>query len=763
MGWSCEQAAGRLQLTSRWKRSKGNLPKTTRGTGNGTVKSGTNGDDILSGLGGSFILSGGNGNDTYIVDGIGDRIDEKNNGGTDLVLSHIDWTLGQHVENLTLEGSDDLSGSGNESANVITGNSGANALYGLGGDDTLDGGAGSDLIDGGSGSDTARFAGLVGDYSLTWNGGELWVTNGIGETDILRNVEFLAFDGQVIAASDIAGGPVAVDDVDAGAEDSAIVIPVLNNDLGQGIAVAAATNGAMGLVIVNDDGTVTYRPNANAYGTDTFTYTITDSQGRTSTASVTVQVLDVNDAPVAQADSYAVPAGEVFTSSASVLDNDSDADGDSLQVSGYDATSARGGTVQMNADGTFIYTPAAGFTGTDSFTYTANDGNGAQSSATVTVTVEAAADPGAMPYYVEGLIYEYDSWRLNYPDAYGTGDTVTYNFLSSAPAYYDAGHTVHSSFVALTEQQEQAVRDILALIESFTNLTFVETSADLAEMTFGLADLQGRTGMAGAPREDGVGNRGSDVWIDASYAGTTFVPGTGQYVTLLHEIGHAIGLDHPRLPDAEETQQYTVMAGAPHPTAPVAEAVYQLYDIAALQYLYGANTDFATGNDVYAFGAFDGVINTLWDAGGHDVFDMSAASYAVNLDLREGAFSTVAASGSSNVAIAFGTLIEDAVGGAYDDRIAGNDAANMLDGGGGNDWLTGRGGADTFAFGGNWGDDTITDFVRGEDLLDFSSAGLSFADLDITSSGGDTVISCAASSITLLGVAAIDDGDLLVA
>jgi hypothetical protein len=515
----------------------------------------------------------------------------------------------------------------------------------------------------------------------------------------------------------------------------------------------------MGLVTVNDDGTVSYRPAENAYGTDTFSYTITDSLGRTSTAVVSVEVSNVNDAPVAGADSYAAVAGEVFTSTGSVLGNDSDPDGDPLTVVGYDAASSAGGTVQMNADGTFAYTPLAGFTGTDSFTYTVGDGNGGQASGEATITV---TDNSAPPYYVEGLLFG-DPNRLNYPDAVGTGVVVTYAFLTDIPGYYGFDQATAESFVAFSDQQEQVTREILAVIESYTGLTFVETSADQAGMTFGLLDLQGFNGMTGTPTGDGVGAVASDVWIDADYAGSEFLLQTNPYVTLLHEIGHAIGFDHPDLPVTEENQQYTVMDALGHPTMSGEVTGYQLYDIAAMQYLYGANLSFASGNDIYGFSEFDGLIKTIWDGGGHDVLDMSAATYAVNLDLAEGKFSTVTPAGSNNLAIAFGTVIEDAIGGNYDDWIAGNGAVNMIDGGAGNDVLTGRGGADTFRFGGNWGDDTITDFVRGEDLLDFGSAQLSFANLDITSAGSDTLIAYLGDSVLLKGVVTIDESDFAFA
>jgi serralysin len=189
---------------------------------------------------------------------------------------------------------------------------------------------------------------------------------------------------------------------------------------------------------------------------------------------------------------------------------------------------------------------------------------------------------------------------------------------------------------------------------------------------------------------------------------------------------------------------------------------HMLYDIATIQYLYGANTSFASADDVYGFGAFDDVIKTVWDGGGHDTFDMSGATYSVALDLAEGAFSTVAAAGINNLAIAFGTVIEDAVGSAYDDQIAGNDAANAITGGSGNDQLAGRGGADTYFFATGWGDDTITDFAVDEDTLDFTDAGLVFADLVITSSGSYTLITHLENSVTLQGVATIDENDIVL-
>ena len=133
--------------------------KKADATGNAldNVLRGNSAANILDGGAGADRLIGGPGNDTYIVDQLGDQIDETATGGIDSVHATLSWTLGKHLENLVLLGTDDLSGTGNSQANRITGNSGNNALDGAGGLDTLTGGAGDDtyivdLIVKGSGS-----------------------------------------------------------------------------------------------------------------------------------------------------------------------------------------------------------------------------------------------------------------------------------------------------------------------------------------------------------------------------------------------------------------------------------------------------------------------------------------------------------------------------------------------------------------------------------------------------------------------------------
>ena len=137
----------------------------------------------------------------------------------------------------------------------------------------------------------------------------------------------------------------------------------------------------MATVAINDDGTVTYTPNADFNGTDTFTYTNVD--GNTETVTVTVD--PIADDTVLVADSATTNEDTPIT--IDVVANDTDVDNG--EVSPVDTvTQGSNGSVAINDDGTVTYTPNADFNGTDTFTYTNVDGN----TETVTVTVDPIAD-----------------------------------------------------------------------------------------------------------------------------------------------------------------------------------------------------------------------------------------------------------------------------------------------------------------------------------------------------------------------------------
>ena len=132
------------------------------GTGNDldNVITGNAGNNILDGKGGTDTLIGGKGNDTYILDGENDEVVESLDEGIDLVKASVNYTLTNHVENLTLTGVDAINGTGNSINNTITGNDANNTLNGADGNDSLIGGAGEDMLDGGNGVD--KLAGGIG-------------------------------------------------------------------------------------------------------------------------------------------------------------------------------------------------------------------------------------------------------------------------------------------------------------------------------------------------------------------------------------------------------------------------------------------------------------------------------------------------------------------------------------------------------------------------------------------------------------------------
>jgi len=181
------------------------------------------------------------------------------------------------------------------------------------------------------------------------------------------------FETFSITVNDTNRDPVANDDADSTNEDVAVTINVLGNDSdpdGDSLTVYSVTQGANGTVI-NNDSNVTYIPDPNFYGTDSFTYTISDYNGGFDAATVTVTVNSVNDNPDAVDDN--VSTNEDTSVTIDVLGNDSDVDGDALNVASV--TQPANGTATNN--GTDVtYIPDLNFNGVDSFTYTADDGNG---------------------------------------------------------------------------------------------------------------------------------------------------------------------------------------------------------------------------------------------------------------------------------------------------------------------------------------------------------------------------------------------------
>ena len=155
------------------------------GLGNDTIFGG-NGDDTIFGEGGSDVMNGGNGNDLYFVDSTADIINDIT--GIDIVSSSATYTLSTGLDHLTLTGSADIDGTGNEIGNIITGNDGNNILSGLGGNDILIGGLGDDTLNGGIGDDT-MFGGVGNDTFFIDSTHDQFVENAAeGNLDVIETV-----------------------------------------------------------------------------------------------------------------------------------------------------------------------------------------------------------------------------------------------------------------------------------------------------------------------------------------------------------------------------------------------------------------------------------------------------------------------------------------------------------------------------------------------------------------------------------------------
>jgi len=195
--------------------------------------------------------------------------------------------------------------------------------------------------------------------------------------------------------------PVAVNDAFSTPEDTQLVITppgILANDTDPdgplpltSILVSTTTNGSL---VLNANGSFTYTPNSNYFGPDAFTYRARDgSGGESNTATVSITVTPVNDLPVAVNDAFSTPEDtQLVIAAPGILANDSDVDGP-LPLTTVIMSSTTSGTLSLNPDGSFTYTPNANYFGPDAFTYRARDGAGAESNtATVSITVVPAND-----------------------------------------------------------------------------------------------------------------------------------------------------------------------------------------------------------------------------------------------------------------------------------------------------------------------------------------------------------------------------------
>jgi VCBS repeat-containing protein len=370
--------------------------------------------------------------------------------------------------------------------------------------------------------------------------------------------------------------------------------------------------------------------------------------------------------------------------------------------------------------------------------------------------------------------------------AWGNGGSLLldFSFPTGTAEYTDNSYVSITGFSAFTAGQQAAVRTSLDMIESFSGLSFVETTQTFAVLRYAGASAVNYTNDSDVALNTGNHTIGTaeanppeleydgDAPFSAPYAqgdswysaGLGANPGLGSFdftAWIMHETGHNLGLKHghvtqnghginfPMLPADHNSYEYSVMTYSQFPgdtgsgdNAPHHPTTYMQNDIAALQYLYGANYGAGSnsGNTVYTWstatgeafinGAGEGsaianfVLMTIWDGGGNDTYDLSNYTTNLSVDLNPGQWvvldtsparaqranlgdngaggPTYFARGNIANALLFGgnnaSLIENANGGSGNDTLTGNDIGNTLRGNGGNDTVDGKGGTDTAVF-----------------------------------------------------------------
>jgi hypothetical protein len=244
----------------------------------------------------------------------------------------------------------------------------------------------------------------------------------------------------ITAAAVANRAPVAVSDTaTVAANAAATLINVLANDSdadGDTLSLTAVGATSAGGTATLSGNQISYTPKAGYSGTETFSYTVSDGKGGSAQGTVTVTITPavvVNRVPVAVNDTATVAANAAATL-INVLANDSDADGDTLSLTAVGATSA-GGTATLSGN-QISYTPKAGYSGTETFSYTVSDGKGGSAQGTVTVTITPAAN--RVPVAVNDTLTVAANSSNNVVnvlanDSDPDGDTLSIQSISTAP------------------------------------------------------------------------------------------------------------------------------------------------------------------------------------------------------------------------------------------------------------------------------------------------------------------------------------------
>jgi len=668
------------------------------------VASGADGSDTLAGIenviGSAFAdtLVGGRGGGTLSGLGGDDRLSAGANGGTllggdgDDVLESLSGTSN------TLDG-----GAGDD---VITGGNGGDRLIGGAGNDTLDGGVNNKQY--GTTYNTAVYSGAFASYQIEQHDGYFTVSSVAEGVDTLRNIDILSF-----------------------ADRPDLYLP---REFVEGKDHTAPTFSS-------------YLFKTKIKGAENLSLTFSEI---VQAGSGTISIKDVSGKVI---ESFDVASSTRLSWQYSGLSIDPSAD---LAAGALYTVNFSDGVVKDLAGNNFEGALSASFKTMPATASTITEVVPLKLPATAVATMFTAGD-----------LNQAASW--NTAANRGQAVALTFSFGDTRPA--DGASYTSDEARAWSIAQEATVRQVLSAYAQVAGVTFTETAnpaqADLGFYLY-YREMDNVAGYAIPPVGGGQkGNQAGDVFLNTS----AFAADGANAYLLYHEIGHALGLAHPYdgnngTPTIESlgiggNRIYSVvderLTDKPYYFGPNGwEQIFNpsgpmILDIAALQTLYGANAQTNNGDTTYRFDVNPNFYRTIWDGGGHDTIDVSNQSNASLISLEAGNYSTIglrdpfagiAASvieaataqidpiyfndGSNSLTIAFGVVIEDAIGSAAADILIGNAADNKLSGGGGNDRLRGSAGNDVLE-GGN-----------GLDLAIYGGARSNYT-VARTASGGGTV------------------------
>ena len=255
---------------------------------------------------------------------------------------------------------------------------------------------------------------------------------------------------------------------------------------------------------------------------------------------------------------------------------------------------------------------------------------------------------------------------ISYSFPWTSNSTAIFSGYNNKP-YSSENQNTASQTYGLNTSQITAAKLALQAWANVANISFSEikeTSTAVGDIRFAFTSAITSSSWGGAYPPDNYWPSGGDVWISNRYVNSTdWSVGSYNYEALMHEIGHAIGLKHPfegsnTLPSSVDDRSHTIMSyndaskslfvsvsssndSYTYEAFNVPPETPMLYDIAAIQYLYGANTNYNTGDDLYTFTPNAPFYKTIWDANGNDTISVSNFSKACTIDLNQGHFSKI--------------------------------------------------------------------------------------------------------------------------